>query len=209
MNEPDSNERISALVDGELGDSVRNRTVDALYASPERRRAWARFHLIGDAMRHAGPVPGADSIAGRVGGVLAGERIVAFRPRRRRPGVGPLAGLALAASISAVAVLVIHSLDDGSGPRPAPVADGSRYEVATASPVAGIPDSGAPPVAGVKSRDTRRNADRLQWSDVAPDTEARLNAYLVNHSEHAGNGVPGVLPYVRLVAYQSVAGDQR
>ena len=147
-------------------------------------------------MRHAGPVPGADSIAGRVGAALAGERLVAFRPPRRRSGIGPLAGLALAASIAAVAVLVIHSLDDGSGDRPAPVAESSRYEVAIASPEA-------------KSRDTRRNADRLQWSDVAPDTEVRLNAYLVNHSEHAGNGVPGVLPYVRLVGYRSVAGDYR
>ena len=196
MNEFDSNERISALVDGELESSAWDRAMEALYASPGQRRAWARFHFIGDAMRHAGPVPGADSIAGRVGGALAGERIVPFRPRRRRPGIGPLAGLALAASISAVAVLVIHSLDDGSGARPTPVADGSRYEVAMASP-------------GARPRDTRRNADRLQWSGVAPDTEARLNAYLVNHSEHAGNGVPGVLPYVRLVGYQSVAGDYR
>ena len=196
MNEPDTNERISALVDGELEGSARNRAMEALYASPEQRRAWARFHLIGDVMRHAGPVPGADSIAGRVGDSLAGERIVALRPRRRRAGLGPLAGLALAASISAVAVLVIHGLDDGGGRDPVPVADDSRYEVAAASP-------------GASSRDTPRTADRLQWSDVAPDTEARLNAYLVNHSEHAGNGVPGVLPYVRLVGYQSVAGDYR
>lgn len=196
MNEFDSNERISALVDGEIESSARDRAMEALYASPEQRRAWARFHLIGDAMRHAGPVSGADSIAGRVGGVLAGERIVPFRPRRRRRGIGPLAGLALAASVSAAAVLVIHSLDDGSGARPTPAAGDSQYEVAMASP-------------GARSRDTRRKADRLQWSGVAPDTEARLNAYLVNHSEHAGNGVPGVLPYVRLVGYQSVAGDYR
>ena len=196
MNEPDSNERISALADGELEGSARNRTMEALYASPEQRRAWARVHLIGDAMRHAGPVPGADSIAPRVGAALVGERIVAFRPRRRRAGIGPLAGLALAASISAVAVLVIHSLDDGSGARLAPVADGTRYEVAVAGP-------------GEGPRDTPQTADRLQWSDVAPDTEARLNAYLVNHSEHAGNGVPGVLPYVRFVGYQSAAEDYR
>ena len=196
MNESDTNERISALADGELDGSACNRIMEALYASPEQRRAWARFHLIGDVMRHAGPVPGADSIALRVGAALAGERIVASTPRRRWASIGPLAGLALAASISAVAVLVIHSLDDGSGPRPAPVADGSRYEVAIASP-------------GASSRDTPRTADRLQWSGVAPDTEARLNAYLVNHSEHAGNGVPGVLPYVRLVGYQSVAGGDR
>lgn len=196
MNESDTNQRISALADGELEGSARNRAMEALYASPEQRRTWARFHLVGDVMRHAGPVPGADSIAGRVDAALAGERIVAFRPRRQRSGIGPLAGLALAASVSAVAVLVIYGIDDGTGPRPAPVADGSRYEVAVADP-------------GARSSETPRTADRLQWSDVAPDTEARLNAYLVNHSEHAGNGVPGVLPYVRLVGYQSVGGDYR
>ena len=196
MNEFDTNERISALADGELDDSARNRAMEALYASPEQRRTWARFHLVGDILRHTGPVPGADSIAPRVGAALAGERIVAFTPHRRRAEIGPLAGLALAASISAIAVLVIHGLDDGSGSRPAPVADGSRHEVAIAS-------------LRTSSRDMPRTADRLQWSDVAPDTEARLNAYLVNHSEHAGNGVPGVLPYVRLVGYQSVAGDYR
>ena len=51
-------------------------------------------------------------------------------------------------------------------------------------------------------------AVRRPRSDAAPDAEARLNVYLVNHNEYAGNGVRGVLPYVRIVGYQSM-GEYR
>ena len=151
-------------------------------------------------MRGVGPVPGADAIAGKVGAALSGEKVVPLRPRLRRPGIEPLAGLALAASVSAVAILGIHSLDDGSDtPSPA-VAVASRPEAVAA----GSADN----VSGAETRRAGYEPARLQWSDVAPDTEARLNAYLVNHNEFAGNGVRGVMPYVRLVGYQS-AGDDR
>lgn len=201
MTEPDSREKISAFVDGELRESTPDRVVDALYANAELRRTWARFHLIGDAMRGVGPVPGADSIAGTVRAALSEEKIVPLKPRSRRPGIGPLAGLALAASVSAVAILGIHSLDDGrDAPSPA-VAGASRPEA-----VAG--GSARDPSLG-EVRRSRYEPARLQWSDVPPDTEARLNAYLVNHNEFAGNGVRGVMPYVRLVGYQSVAEDNR
>ena len=200
MTEPDSKEQISAFVDGEFRESAPDRVVDALYTNPELRRTWARFHLIGDAMRGVGPVSGADSIAGTVRTALSEEKIVPLKPRRRRPVLGPLAGLALAASISAVAILGIHSLDDGRGAASPAVAGASRPE-AVASGSAQDPSVG-------EVRRSGYEPARLQWSDVPPDTEARLNAYLVNHNEFAGNG-RGVMPYVRLVGYQSVAEDNR
>lgn len=201
MTESDSREQISAFLDGKFRESKPDRIVDALYGNPELRRAWARFHLIGDAMRGVGPVPGADSIAGKVGTLLSGEKIVPLKPRLRRPGFGPLAGLALAASVSAVAILGIHSLDDGRDtPSPA-VAVALRPEAVAAGSADNVP--------GEEVRRSGYEPARLQWSDVAPDTEARLNTYLVNHNEFAGNGVRGVMPYVRLVGYQSVAGDDR
>ena len=55
----------------------------------------------------------------------------------------------------------------------------------------------------------RRRARCLPPRGVAPDAEARLNAYLVSHNEYAGDGVRGVLPYVRIVGYQSFAEDGR
>ena len=201
MTESDPREQTSAFLDGEFREAKPDRVVDALYGNPELRRAWARFHLIGDAMRGVGPVPGAHSIAGEVGATLSEEKIVPLKPRLRRPGFGPLTGLALAASVSAVAILGIHSLDDGRDTPSPGVAVASRPEAVAAGSADNVP--------GEETRRSDYEPARLQWSDVAPDTEARLNAYLVNHNEFAGNGVRGVMPYVRLVGYQSVAGDNR
>jgi len=205
VNERDSNEILSAVVDGELQGLVRDRVVGALYESPELRRTWARFHLIGDAVRKIGPVPGADAIAGNVIAALSGEQIMHLKPHSRRRTLHPLPGLAMAAAIAAIAVLGIHNLDDG-GVQSRQVAGVSRPEPAVAGSVSATPE----PTMRIASRAVQpadSEANRLQWSDVAPDAEARLNAYLVNHNEYAGNGVRGVLPYVRIVGYQSLAGD--
>ena len=76
-------------------------------------------------------------------------------------------------------------------------------------PVSTTADSTASRIASTAAKPAAPEASGLKWSDVAPDAEARLNAYLVNHNEYAGNGMRGVLPYVRIVGYQSLAGDYR
>ena len=212
MNVSDPNEQISSFVDGELQGPARGRIVHALYGSPELRRRWARYHLIGDAARKIGPVSGADSIAGNVGAALSGESMVSFK---RRPWPVPLPGLALAASIAAVAILGIRGLDDGgaqsppvAGAQSPPVAGASRHEAAAESPLSTDPGSTISRIASGAVQSAGSEAVRRPWSDAAPDAEARLNVYLVNHNEYAGNGVRGVLPYVRIVGYQSM-GEYR
>ena len=207
MNAPDTNEQVSAFADGELRGPARSRVVDALYGSPELRCAWARFHLIGDAVRKIGPVPGAGSIAGNVNAALAAEPVVPFRPRPRRPWLAPLPGLAFAAAIAAVAVLVVNGLDDG-GARPPPVAGAVPGGVAAAGAPPAVPEPAVSRTASAAAPPAGSEAARRRWSD-APDAEARLNVYLVNHNEYAGDGVRGVLPYVRIVGYQPAAGDHR
>ena len=208
MHESDANEEISAFVDGELRGPARARIVGRLYGDSELRRVWERFHLIGDTVRKVGPVPGAGSIAGKVGEAVSGERIVPTRRRARRPGVGPLPGLALAASVAAVAILGIRSFDGDGAQRPA--AEASRPEGAAGSAVSvrgpAVPEPVRPSIAATAVRHPRPESARLRWNDAAPDAEARLNAYLVNHNEYAGHGVRGVLPYVRVVGYRSAAG---
>ena len=212
MNVSDPNEQISSFVDGELQGPARGRIVHALYGSPELRRRWARYHLIGDAARKIGPVSGADSIAGNVSAALSGESMVSFK---RRPWPVPLPGLALAASIAAVAILGIRGLDDGgaqsppvAGAQSPPVAGASRHEAAAESPLSTDPGSTVSRIASGAVQSAGSEAVRRPWSDAAPDAEARLNVYLVNHNEYAGNGVRGVLPYVRIVGYQSM-GEYR
>ena len=208
MNIPDSKERLSAFVDGELEGPARDRIVDALYEDRELRRTWERFHLIGDAMRGTGPVAGADTVAREVGAALAGESVVRLKPRARRPRLHPLSGLAIAAAIATIAVLGLHRLD-GGGVQPPQVADASRAESAAAVPAPAAADRFEARVASVAEPSAGVEASRLQWSGVAPDVEARLNAYLVSHNEYAGDGVRGVLPYVRIVGYQSFEEDAR
>ncbi len=208
MNVPDSKERLSAFVDGELEGPASDRIVDALYEDPELRRTWERFHLIGDAMRGTGPVAGADAVARKVGADLAGESVVRLKPRARRSRLHPLAGLAIAAAIAAIAVLGLHRLD-GGGVQPRQVADASRAESAAAISAPATADRSEARVASVAEPSAGAEASRLQWSGVAPDVEARLNAYLVSHNEYAGDGVRGVLPYVRIVGYQSFEEDAR
>ncbi|MHB1239960.1 MAG: hypothetical protein ACYC18_05605, partial [Gammaproteobacteria bacterium] len=88
----------------------------------------------------------------------------------------PLAGLAMAAGVAAVAVLGFQNMGLQSLLVPAaePVAS-----VIPAGYTAGPTDTGAP----------------------AAQTE--LSAYLVNHSEYAtGAGMHGMLSYVRIVGYE-------
>ena len=206
MNEPDSNEHLSAFVDGELQGSERHRVVDILYGNPELRRKWARFHLIGDALRRVGPVPGADAIADNVSAALAEEQIVHFKPRFRRPMFHPIPGLALAVAIAGVAILGIHRLDD-DGARSRQIASVSRTEPAAVRSESTDPVWTESRIESVVARPAGSEAARLQWSDVPPSAEARLNVYLVNHNGYAGIGMRSVLPYARIVGYQSFAGD--
>ncbi|MDH5593931.1 MAG: anti-anti-sigma factor, partial [Gammaproteobacteria bacterium] len=41
-----------------------------------------------------------------------------------------------------------------------------------------------------------------RWDVKQPAVESRLNSYLVNHNEYS-NGMQGVLPYARIVGYDS------
>ena len=50
-----SNERISALMDGELDSQVSSGAVDALLENVETRDTWARYHLISDTLRQHMP----------------------------------------------------------------------------------------------------------------------------------------------------------
>lgn len=55
-------ERVSALVDGELGDDELLALLDALEREPEAAAAWGHYHVVGDLLRGgiAGVAPGHD-----------------------------------------------------------------------------------------------------------------------------------------------------
>ncbi len=164
------NERLSALVDEEVDDSELRRAIADLSADPEARARWGRYHLIGSAMRGQVPNPRMD-LSRRVAQALETETPAPVVPLRR-PGLSrPAIGLAVAASVTAVAILTVQTLGPGDE---APV-------VASSVPAAATGRETAEPR---QDRDRRLNPYLINHNEYA-----------------AASGMQGVLPYVRVVSH--------
>jgi sigma-E factor negative regulatory protein RseA len=99
------NDRISALMDGEVDEKSAARLIEALARDAQAIRTWRSYHLIGDAMR-GGMMRGvflSERFTERVAQRLAAEPTV-LAPRRMRSESPRLFTMsALAASVAAVA----------------------------------------------------------------------------------------------------------
>lgn len=163
----DIKEAISALSDDEQDRKGASHTLDRIMEDPELRAIWGRYHLLGDLIRHRVTDDVQPDLLARVRRSIEAEPIPLARRRRSIQFLKPAAGLALAASVAALAILGVRSLErDLPGQSPLEVA-GNRWDV------------------------------------NQPAVEARLNAYLVNHSEYLGHGMHGMLPYARIVGYDT------
>ncbi|MEX2482374.1 MAG: sigma-E factor negative regulatory protein [Gammaproteobacteria bacterium] len=172
-------EDLSALVDGEIGDEARPSLLDALSADVDARGAWRRYHVIGDVLRSAPAM-----IEALPAAPLRSAEVVTLPARRGvRP---PLAGLAVAASVALVAVLLVN----GAG-MPARHAE-----------LAAIEDVGKDAVSPqvVATVGDERDLQLVPTGSF----DQRLDGYLVNFNEQRSRlGVPGVHPYVRIVGFDA------
>ncbi len=96
------NERISALMDGELDDEAAALVIKNLPGDDEYRQRWSEYHLIGDALRKNGHLD--TDVSARVMEALLEEPVV-LAPRRVRARPLLQNMLALAASVAGVAVV--------------------------------------------------------------------------------------------------------
>lgn len=150
------NEQLSACADDELPGREMPLLLERLSRDPDLRARWARYHLIGDAIRDTLPHSLSRSFADRVNAGTA----IADPPRRSLART--VAGAAIAASV-AVAVLFGLRVDD-DGPDPSlvvPVTENPRTVEVARYAVSG----GA------------------QWERAQPEVQAQLNAYLLDHSD--------------------------
>lgn len=128
------NEQLSALLDGELPPEETALLLKRLGREPELAQRLTRFRLCGDVLRGERVRPRADFTM-RVSAAIAAEAPLPAPVRALRPPGGgrwlrPLAGLAVAASVAVVAVLVL---------RQSPGVDASQPLAATALPSAAAP----------------------------------------------------------------------
>ena len=179
-------EQLSALLDGELPVTEQPLLLERLARDPALRARWSHYQLIGDGLRKSLPDHVDLGLADRVMSAIealpaqsAGKSPTLLRALK------PLAGLAVAASVAVVAVLAVQQV---RAPEPA------ALQVAANPPLQPAPE------AYVRVQGSRWE---VQPGNVqSPQVGNRLNEYLVNHSEYAASGgMPGMLPYVRIVGY--------
>ncbi len=126
------NERISALMDGEVDERETVNDLARLSGNDDLRRIWDRYHLIGDILRgHAAP-----ALAARVSERLAGEPTVLAPQRRarRKYAQWTFSAAAGAADIALVAWLALPGLK----PEPQQVAASAPQGTPAGAPVAGV-----------------------------------------------------------------------
>lgn len=182
------NEKVSALMDGDLAGNDAQDVIHDLKQSAELRQCWERYHLIGDALRNNLPPVVRHDLASRISAAIEADTsqplspVVPFVPRQKNKPtpffLKPLAGLAIAASVAAVAVV---SFDMGGDVVPA-------VQTMAAAPV------------------QMQGVNRLPVS-VTPlvvdeaAAQSRLNDYLVNHSQYSTVMQGEMLPSARIVGY--------
>ena len=199
-------EKVSALVDGELPHEEVDQVIAALKQDRETQACWRHFHLISDALKNNLPGRLPEDFVSRVSLALEAEPTLSNPPPRRavKPSRfhGPTIGFALAASVAAVAFLGLgwNSLTRVEQP-PAVVAEMTEVGPAAEPPATVARVSSLPAI-------SYTNVHGRQWDVEQPDVISKLNGYLISHDQYSlASGVrSGVLPQVRIVGYERAEG---
>jgi len=171
-------EQLSAFLDGELPEPESALLLKRLERDDDLRGALSRYSLIGAVLRNDGDVPAARQVAARVSAAIAREpsggmhRVAALRFGAI---LRPIAGLAVAAGVAAIALLLVQQFDTADPALPEPVL--AQIEDAPVEPVSVASDSVESPA---RTYVTPHAAD---GPGMLP--AAQFANYLVAHSGYA------------------------
>ncbi|MEW8028356.1 MAG: sigma-E factor negative regulatory protein [Candidatus Thiodiazotropha sp.] len=185
-------ERLSALVDDEISEHEISGEINKLKNTQESLDIWSRYHLIGDAMRNElGQIHDpemARTLSQRIENepvVLAPAALKRRSPNKKRA----LTGLAVAASLTAVAVVLAPQLiNPGSSEVPNQLASSDQLPIHNQRP---------------GSNTIYVAEDGTRWELLKkPKVESRLNDYLLNHQDLSpSSNIKGIMPYATFVSY--------
>lgn len=203
-----SQERLSALFDGECPAGELDRLLEDLERSPELKASYSRLCMAREAAEGTRILKGQPCLSGAVMARLAAEPMADFSPRvadldARRPrrfSFKPAYGLAAAASMAAVAVLVAM-------PGLKPEGGQSAYDL--------VPEVSAPAgLSPVSLPGLHRPG--LRSVSLTSEQAQELNDLLLEHSTSTSQqGMGGTLRYARVAAhptpavYRPEGGEQR
>jgi sigma-E factor negative regulatory protein RseA len=192
-------ERLSALVDDELPPNDIGIEVHKLSQHAEVRESWGRYHLIGDAMRRELGSLYNPSLVQTISQRLEDEPVILAPIAHQGNSTShrkTWAGLAVAASLTAVAVVMAPQLINQEGSATQPTVAAQQPVAAQQQPVvAQQPES--------ENTTYYVAQDGTRWELLKkPAVESRLNKYLVNHQERSpSSNIKGIMPYATFVSY--------
>lgn len=196
-------EQLSALLDGELPPEETALLLKRLGREPELAARLVSYRLCGDVLRGEQASPRAD-FAMRVSAAVASLAPIAPPAAARRPWrtprwLRPAAGLAVAASVGMLAVLLVQRSALLDAPRP-------LAAVASVAPLAATARAGARPAAGLRSAgEPVSYVTPAVRPGLGTISGAMLTNYVVAHSE-ASSPLAGRSILIHLVADEP-AGD--
>lgn len=195
-------ERVSALADGELDPHQLDDLLARMRKDDALRARWASCHLISDAL-HNNLTRGTQlDISRRVSAAIEQEPVI-FAPvwQRALPSrrmIKQAAGVAMAASVTAVAILGTQwvNRDITSSPIPS-VASVTKPATSNVVELVALesPQMAQPASAQVQMAEAQNPSEQV-WI-------RNFDSYVVNHNEYAGGSMHSVLPYARLVSHES------
>jgi len=205
-------EKVSALVDGELSHDEVDQLIQALKQDRDTQASWRHFHLISDALKNNLPERLPEDFVRRVSTALESEPAHFSPPPRRAVKLSslhaPTVGFALAASVAAVVFLGLGWNTLNQPPRTAVTPVQTVVAQLTPPVTPPAPPAVTPPATPVSTlpESTYSRVRGRQWDVEQPAVISKLNAYLISHDQYSlPSGVrSGVLPQVRIVGYERV-----
>ena len=191
-------ERISCLVDGELDGLDHHESLKSLVSDKEGRQRWEHYHLISDVLKRKLPGIIDCQLASRVMAELENEPTVLAPPLHTTSSFGKrMAGLAVAASVAAVAVLGVQFMYKEDGMTT------SQQIAQTATPKLPINKEFATRDIQTVTQTLNQSASPVQ---IIKQYHPDLNKYLLDHNQRSARVVvQGVMPYARIVAHPDVS----
>ncbi|MFQ5660565.1 MAG: sigma-E factor negative regulatory protein [Gammaproteobacteria bacterium] len=185
-------EQISMLMDGEM-DGPGDQLISNLIQNKSLRDTWLRYHLISDVLKGQTPTCLDSRLVDRISARIADEPpILAPNAMRPRFFIKAAAGLAIAASVAAIAILGLQQNQTGQTATQWQQPLAQQSQALTAARQYTFPSR----LASIK-------APQMGPRNVRANL--RMNSYLVNYNTyrtmHAT--MQGMIPYVRIVAYEN------
>ncbi|WP_455211591.1 sigma-E factor negative regulatory protein [Kaarinaea lacus] len=211
-------EQISAFMDGEVHQSEHSAMIKQLCRDDDSLNRWQNYHLISDTLRNNLPPATDNQFAQSVMKALENEPTI-FAPsamKHKSTVKQKIAGAAIAASVAAVAVIGVQTMNQPKEMTPslAEMPSTDQYvrmeQLANSSTVQSTSPAfvAKPNVSAMKASASESAPSSAQVTQINK-YHPNLNKYLLNHNQHTlGSRVQGVMPYARIVVTPTQAQVQ-